>query len=1244
MRKLNLGLVLVGLVMCGSNAHAQTFKEGYVEWGKFGIDFANTASTWQAGTPVNEDDNFFISRVKPRARFENKATQVNPAFGVGAQSKVLAWVPWNDPGVNALPDGKFDSEVFSIWSYVDHWGNWSAPLGRVPGSLMDVAHKNGVAVSSVAGIPWGGLGSDWKQSLTNLANVGAEKIGNLLYYYGVDGLGYNSEFSGGSSVMPKIIPFHQALVAKMKPLNPIFENLWYDGTNDYGSITFDQGLRSANDDVFKGASLFFNYNWYGSLLRKSASYAEGMGKSRYDLYAGMNMQGGQGTGWSELQANPISIGLWGAHSKNMMWESRGEKGSSPETQQATYMLRTERWYTGGSRNPVNTPPVINSLRYSADNYNFHGISKFTSAKSTLSWDLTEEPFITYFNLGNGKFFNWMGERQHDGEWANVAVQDYLPTWRWWFTSTLLGRQASDVPANGMDAEFVWDEAYVGGSSLRLYGSTSAPEYLHLFKTKYALKDGDKITVRYKIVDGTTTTKLVLTAEGAESTEIAYDLMDGGKTGKWAAKEIVVGSELAGKTLALIALKFEKADNADIRLGEMSIVRTAATKPAMPENINAKVLSFNSKGVDAKITWNMANDKAPGQPCYNIDVKTSVFKLYAQQTGQAPVLMGITTSWAGLLYQIPTVPTGENKIKIGVSALSLDMKSESDIAWSQEFPFPAYVYSDEIEVSKAVIKPNEAFEVAFIDPRHETGTWEIKDAQGQTVKSGSGLKIEVKDGLPAEGLYDVVVTAPVYSADGSSRPTVTRTFSALIPITSETVGALPEIYTLTANGGTETVTTDVNKTVDLAYTGRYADGTTSRGINLKEKVAVMRLQDAGFADGNSSQQFNRPWTLSFWVKFNSFNGGTQIVDFRDQADSWPQNNWGCFWSTYDPNSSIYTTTIRQKWAGGSDEYTHNWKVKFTPDVWSYLTIVQESDGNGVRTRVYVNGQLAEAKDWKINSYKKGTGMNNEFLRVTMMQPDPYMLLGGNRGGTNPNGSIDGVIDDVRFYTTALTADDVKKLFKNAPDAPKPEGLWDFETEYGNDLKFASTGTMPSLKLAYAQIAEGSNEGQGSFKPIESVFYSGSPFTPGTAYVVTTTVKWDAINGTLTNQTGDAKAGSAKVAYAADGDYTVTLTMANSYGKDVRSFPVIKVGTPSGVAGVEANQLRAYTVGEDLFVDCAEAGQYNFAVYGIDGAQVLNQNLSVATGNKVRLHLPKAGVYVLKVAKDGKTLRSVKLIRK
>ena len=44
------------------------------------------------------------------------------------------------------------------------------------------------------------------------------------------------------------------------------------------------------------------------------------------------------------------------------------------------------------------------------------------------------------------------------------------------------------------------------------------------------------------------------------------------------------------------------------------------------------------------------------------------------------------------------------------------------------------------------------------------------------------------------------------------------------------------------------------------------------------------------------------------------------------------------------------------------------------------------------------------------------------------------------------------------------------------------------------------------------------------------------------------------------------------------------------------------------------------------------------------QVLKNNVNVATGNTVRLHLANSGVYILKVKKEGKTLRTVKLIRK
>ncbi|MDQ9779710.1 hypothetical protein RF400_14065, partial [Acinetobacter baumannii] len=79
-----------------------------------------------------------------------------------------------------------------------------------------------------------------------------------------------------------------------------------------------------------------------------------------------------------------------------------EKGSAPEVQQRTYMLRTERWFTGGTRNPANCPEVISSMQYNADNFKFHGMSSFMSARSTLKWNLGEEPFISYFNLGNGE--------------------------------------------------------------------------------------------------------------------------------------------------------------------------------------------------------------------------------------------------------------------------------------------------------------------------------------------------------------------------------------------------------------------------------------------------------------------------------------------------------------------------------------------------------------------------------------------------------------------------------------------------------------------------------------------------------------------------------------------------------------------------------------------------------------------------------------------------------------------------
>ncbi|MBR1733181.1 MAG: endo-beta-N-acetylglucosaminidase, partial [Alloprevotella sp.] len=893
-------------------AHAQQLREGDVSWGGGSPEFGSVLQNWTPGAQVTEDDNFFISRVKPKARFRNAATQVRDTLQVTYDKRLAAWLPFNSTNEsgfnrNALPDGLFDSEVFSMWSYVTHWGDWTAPLGRVPAALLDVAHKNGVAVSGLASVPYGGISTTWANNFLTMVNQGADKAAKYLRYYGIDGLGYNSEWSETSvSVAEKIIPFHVALVKEMRKTNPLFENLWYGGTTDDGGLNFTDRLgpefrNTFGDSENVASSLFLNYNWnYSTKVTVSQNLAKTLGRDPLDLYAGFNMQGANPTSWPSLSQIRYSIGLWGAHSANMFFETRHEKGSEPATKQATYLKRTERWFTGGTRNPLNCPPFIESSNYNADNFSFHGMASMMSARSALSWNLSEEPFITYFNLGNGTFFNWNGVQQHDRQWYNIGVQDYLPTWRYWFANTLLAHDPAAVPASGLDADFTWDEAYVGGSTLRIFGSTPE-EYLHLFKTQFALQEGDVITFRYKLKAGSGQANLVLTAEGAENTplnESGFAVLTADQQADvedWITKEFTVGGELAGKTLALVALHFQNTNALDLVLGEFSIVRGTSPAPATPVITSATVLGSHSKGVDAKLIFDMPNTKAPGEPCYNLDVNTAFFKLYAQQEGKEPVFMGITTSWAGLIFSAPVdfANGTANQVRFGVSAVALDHKSESEIAWSNYLPSGTYTFSDDIQVSKSVITQGESFVLSYVDPNHEAGVWRLLDEGGNVVFEGMGTSVTV-DGLSELGSYTLQVIGVTHS--GGSTSSGTREYSKYVSVTDAKFGRLPEIYTLTANEKEADIEVATGETVNLAYTGRHADGGSSQGVQMAEKHFGVNAGQVGLAG-------NKAYSVAFWMKINNVNGYTQFLAIADKTGGWPLTDWGTVWSGFNDKGVV-----------------------------------------------------------------------------------------------------------------------------------------------------------------------------------------------------------------------------------------------------------------------------------------------------------------------------------------------------
>ncbi len=1251
---INKYLLLSGVAAFAMTATAQQFKEGYVEWGTSSDKFGETLTNWEVGKQVNEDDNFFISRVKPKNHFRNAATQVRAGLTAENDKKLIAWIPINNDDRNALPDGVFDSEVFNMWPYVTHYGNWTAPLGRVPGGFLDVAHKNGVAVSSVAGIPYGSLwGNNWQANLEEMVENGAEKTAQLLHYYGVDGLGYNSEFAGGNYICGLLRPYHAELVKIARGKNPLFENFWYDGTNDMGTITFDMGLGSHNDETFGDGdnirtSLFLNYNWNNeSLLSASVNYAKTIDRDPLDLYAGVNMQGAEPgfNSWPLLQKYPISIGLWGAHKQNMFWESRGEMGSDPAMKQRAYQLRTERWFTGGTRNPANCPEVTSSMKYNAENYTFHGMSSFMTARSSMKWNLSEEPFISYFNLGNGKFFNWKGVRQNDNEWYNIGVQDYLPTWRWWFASSLLGRNATDVPASGLDAEFTWDEAYVGGSTVRIYG-TVADEYLHLFKTEFGLQAGDVITFRYKVKKGAADMNLVLTAKGAEATPInenGFSLLTATQEtdeDEWVERRFTVGDELAGKDLALVALHLKNAADLDLYLGEFSIVRGTSATPAAPAVTSTESLSYSKYGVDGKIIFEMAHNKPAGEPCYNLDVKTSLFKLYAQQEGCDKIFMGLTTSWAGLYYSVPMDLKAESsRVRFGVSAVSLDMASESEISWGEYQDAGTYVYDDDIQISKTTIKPGEDFEMSYVDPKHESATWILYNGNGEKVYEGSGHTVTVADGLTELGSYDLEVTGMEHDEKSVATQT-TRRFGSFVQITSLGVGSLPKILTLTANDKEADISVSAGEAIALAYTGRQADGAGSQGVDLQEARFGAKCADLGLVGAKS-------FSVAFWLKINKLaEGTTQLLAVANKMDGWPKTDWGWIWTNVGSDGSFESFTFRGTDMSDNNELQYKFDdTKVPVGNWVHLAYVFDYNAaGGFRCELYMNGIKQKVTQWKRardGSYKTTEpGYESNVYNITNGQ---VLSIGGDAHGRS---GIDGVIDNLQVWNKVMTAEDVKASMGDLSAANLPADVlafWDLEEKAGTSNTFTAVGSKAGVAAGCHNYSAQGGEGQGAFGWIASEYTSGCPFISGTAFPVTTLPTWTAKKGTVTEVAGNDLAGTAKLTYAKGGDYTVTLTLANSLGADKRTYQVIKV-TPTGIESVETSNLNAYTVGSEVFVEFEETGKYDVRVYNVAGQEVAARAQTMSAGSKMQLTLGQAGTYVLTVKKDGRVVRSVKLLRK
>ncbi|MCM1111407.1 MAG: hypothetical protein NC336_09370 [Clostridium sp.] len=1281
-------LLLSGMAVLAMNASAQILQEGYVEW-PVSSSLHTYINTWQPGQELFPDENFFISRVKPKTYFRNAATQVYETLNEQNDKKLLFWVPvtyseWKGFHVDALPNGEFDSEVFSLWPYVTHYGDWTSPFGWVPGGFADAAHKHGTAVSGVASVPNASLSSAWSSLLYGMGSVDKEKAAKFLLYHGVDGLGYNSEWtSGPQSIVNGLNSLHGYLMKYMADKNPVFENIWYGGVKDGGHCSFDDQLGYDSKNIFGTSdeprtSLFLNYNWNTTYkINTSVNNAASWGRDLRDVYAGMNMQGGckTPTEWlTHLDVN-YSIGLWGAHNMNYLWEGRNANGSAPTALQATYQKRLEQWFTNGARNPIAKTDVYSTTSLQPSDTWF-GMSRYMTARSTLSWDLADEPFVTFFNLGNGQYFNYRGERQHNSPWYNIGIQDYMPTWRFWQADKFLGNNPENIPADGLDVAFSWDDAYMGGSSLHIGGSTT-DEYLHLFKTQFQLATNDVITIRYKMRNGSADISLALSMLGQETELVSEsDLKvvsstDDVDDGAWIEKTFVLkqrlGQSLKRAPIAMVALHIQNAKDLDLYLGEFSICRGTYMTPQKPNVTGSTVLANNYKGLDGKIIFNMPNNKAAGEPCYNLDVNTSFFRIYFQQEGGEIVNMGATTSWAALIFAAPYDPSGSNKVRFGVSAVNLDYSSESEIAWTAWQTATEYKVDEAITISKSTIKPGEDFEIGYTDAQHAPATWTIYNSSNQKVAESTGdVVFEVANGLPEVGSYDVVVNE---GKEGERR------LASFIQVSAIDKGALPRILSLAVNDTdaeeVNGIRIGLNETAEFSYTGREADGFGSRGIEIGEKQVGVNV-------GNLGLQANHSFSVAAWVRLGNLSDGTySFMSIENRAGTWPKNNWGFFWSRINQDGQFRNNLHDGPFGGSLDSNSEGDRLyvlfpettRVIPQAWTHVCYVFEyNESRQIRYALYVNGikqtmtrwmhaskgsresAICGGSDWNnfstnfSNCYSYGdneteTGFASTSFPVTSTD---WILFGSTSQNIN---AMNATIDNLVIWNKAVTDEEVTATMNGLDPTALPDdvlGFWNFDNDCDEEYYFANLANNGQGKACKYELVKGEKEGQGIQHPMNPDYTAGCPFLDAKTYAITTLPTWTARKGNVVEAQGNDTEGTARISYDRVRDYTVSLTLENALGSDTREYPVVTVADLTALESLSAGDLEVYTCDRTLFVDFAEEGNYVINVYNAAGALVNSRSLSAQAGQKATITIANPSVYVVAVTRDGKTLRNVKVV--
>ena len=1234
---------------------------------------------WQPGTPPREvsemDDQFYISRVRPLPRIaEADDYQAEVSKQAKPGRKMCLWTPLDDPTSSwkALPRYCFEGDNFSMWSYLNIHGNWTAPWFRVTGGLSDVAHKNGVAVGCVASIPWSAsvsvsASSGWGKTFGELtkknsdgtyANV--ERFVKILKYYGIDGVGVNSEFSSNAATMKQIQGFFAACHKEAEKIGWKFQLHWYDGTNDYGAITFDSGLGTHNKAQFGDKDnvvtdmMFSNYNTGNGTLKNSAEYAKSMGRDPYDYYKGFDIQGrslhASNANWNDLNDAEASVGFWGAHSQGLIHQSATDYGTSDVAIQQAYLDKQEMVFSGGNRNPANTPDILGrydvvTLANGSLKGKFHGVASYVTAKSTIQ----QVPFVTRFNLGNGLTFKNEGEVTFNHKWHNIATQDYMPTWRWWIVDGNESAKSADLA----QAELTWDDAYWGGSCLRLKGQTTTSR-VKLFKTLLKTEPSYNISLTYKMSNELDThAKLFVALKGKLTEYKEIDIPAAEKFGQWTTFTTTLDKLglKSGDEIAMIGIRLDNtAKDYNMLVGELAVRNPQQTfAPVAPKIKEIDVLRGKDKTCDFKIRY-AAKEETGGEKTYNDEVDTWYYEIWFQQKGEKEQYLTATTSWAAYVVDAPMVIDNPNvadatrDCRFGVRAVSPDGLQKSEISWSEYQKVEYDTPSTEVAIDRQVIKPNEQFKVYYEDQfAPNAQSFRLLNAQtGAQVGEKYSNCNEFTTSVAEVGVYDLEVV---------NDKGATEIFRGKVIISPEKTGAVPVVETVTA----DKQTAETNEEIKLSYTSRDGEGKVSRGLVVKDPNMLLIPAEVTLDGGNKTSM---AYSYALWVKVDNYahdKQGTNLIQKNTISDKWPHNNWGDLWVQIRPQINAGEHDCRNNHLANEVSFnTFGWTAHdnpresmmstgyaLNPGVWNHIVVTQGSDK---QQKIYFNGKCVAGPDYFAASNLRE---NSSDGRINTSE-HANVFIGG--GGVYKAG-LNATIDEVQVWNKPLTDAEVVRAMQGYAANEIPEGLmgyYTFEEMDKSDSTFVNlgkAGAQYKARMVVMNDSGGENTSTASYKTVgANNEVTGYPGIDGTLEVKTSHT-WQLNGGRISSE--DDKA--AVVTFARPGEYEAGVKLTNFWGESEKALENVLVIT--GVDAInDVKDAAGFSVYPNPFVESvnlrfSEGGFYTINIVSAAGAVLQSNDFRADAGETVNVAVQGGkGMYIVQVLKDGKPFKALNVIKK